>query len=94
MVIIASETQKNTSQISCEDCDAACCRLQVLLIDDNDIPEGLTEWSSWGGQVMRRRDDGWCTALDRTTMRCTIYAQRPQICRDFEMGSRECIDER
>ena len=54
----------------------------------------MTEWSEWGGQVMRRGDDGWCVALDRETMRCTIYVHRPQVCRDYEMGGSECIDER
>ncbi|SCZ66848.1 YkgJ family cysteine cluster protein [Thiohalomonas denitrificans] len=80
--------------VTCETCKANCCRLQVLLIDDNDVPESMTDWTDWGGQVMYRRDDGWCTAVDRETMRCTIYARRPQVCRDFEMGGRECLDER
>ena len=80
--------------VDCASCEALCCRLQVLLIGDRDIPEGMTDWSDWGGQVMHRRDDGWCTALDRTTMRCTIYSRRPQVCRDYEMGGAECIDER
>ncbi|OOZ39331.1 zinc/iron-chelating domain-containing protein [Solemya pervernicosa gill symbiont] len=83
-----------TTEITCDSCDAACCRLQVILVDDNRVPETMTEQSSWGGEVMLRRDDGWCTALDRTTMLCTIYDDRPQICRDFEMGSVECINER
>jgi len=87
-------TTQPTTTITCDTCDAACCRLQVLLIGDNDVPDELTEMSDWGGQVMRQGDDGWCVAVDRSTMRCTIYAQRSQICRDFEMGSRECIDER
>lgn len=81
-------------EVSCGNCDAACCRLQVLLIDDHHIPHGVTALSDWGGQVMQRLEDGWCAALDRATMRCTIYAHRPQICRDFEMGSAECMDER
>jgi Fe-S-cluster containining protein len=80
--------------VSCDTCEAICCRLQVLLIGDNDVPEEMTEWSDWGGQVMRQEEDGWCTALDRITMKCTIYAQRPQVCRDYEMGGFECIDER
>ncbi len=80
--------------IQCSTCKALCCRLQVLLIDDNDVPGHLIEWSEWGGQVMRRLADGWCAALDRFTLRCTIYAQRPQICRDYEMGGSECLDER
>ena len=27
-------------------------------------------------------------------MMCTIYEKRPLICREFEMGAPECIDER
>jgi Fe-S-cluster containining protein len=83
-----------STAVSCDTCDAACCRLQVLLIGDNDVPDEFTEVSDWGGQVMRRLDDGWCAALDRNTMRCTIYPQRSQLCRDFEMGGSECLDER
>jgi Fe-S-cluster containining protein len=43
---------------------------------------------------MMRLDDGWCAALDRETYMCSIYENRPWICREFEMGSYECIDER
>lgn len=80
--------------VYCSSCKASCCRLQVLLFDDSGVPESLTEWSDWGGQVMRREEDGWCAALDRDTMLCTIYAQRPQLCRDYEAGSGECLEER
>ena len=45
-------------------------------------------------EVMLRLDDGWCAALDRDTMMCTIYERRPLICREFEMGAPECIEER
>ncbi len=83
-----------TEPVTCGTCEARCCRLQVLLIGDNHIPDALTDWTEWGGQVMGRGDDGWCLALDRTTLRCTIYARRPQICRDFEMGGGDCVDER
>jgi Fe-S-cluster containining protein len=43
---------------------------------------------------MDRLDDGWCAALDRDTLRCRIYAQRPLICREFEMGGSDCLAER
>ncbi len=87
-------TTPHDNGVRCDTCDAACCRLQVLLIGDTAVPQQLTEVSSWGGEVMHRRDDGWCTALDRNTMLCTIYEQRPQVCRDYEMGGLECLDER
>jgi Fe-S-cluster containining protein len=44
--------------------------------------------------TMARLDDGWCAALDRETMMCSIYELRPWICREFEMGGYECLEER
>jgi len=61
---------------------------------DDDIPPELTERDRWGGWVMARLDDGWCAALDRNTMLCMIYARRPMICRDYQVGDSDCIEER
>ncbi len=80
--------------VSCSSCAACCCRLEVLLLGDTGVPERYIDTAEWGGDVMRRLEDGWCVALDRDSMRCTIYANRPQVCRDFELGSAECMDER
>jgi len=65
-----------------------------MLMGDDDVPAMFTETDQWGGQVMARLDDGWCAALDRTTMLCRIYERRPTVCRDFQLGSRECLSER
>lgn len=80
--------------ITCSSCKACCCRLEVMLMGDDDIPLGLTERDQWGGWIMARLDDGWCAALDRTTLLCTIYERRPMICHDYGMGDSDCIEER
>jgi Fe-S-cluster containining protein len=80
--------------ITCSTCAASCCRLEVMLISDTGVPQRFIETDQWGGSTMRRLDDGWCAALDRDTMLCTIYDIRPQICRDFATGSEECKAER
>lgn len=80
--------------ISCTTCKACCCRLEVMLMGDDDVPAHFTVEDPWGGWVMRRLDDDWCAALDRNTMLCTIYARRPTICRDFQMGDSDCVEER
>ena len=36
-----------------------------------------------GSFVMKRDIDGWCTCLDRETRLCTIYNDRPSVCRKF-----------
>ena len=76
--------------IQCSRCEATCCRLAVYVMSDDPTPEYMIDQDEHGMDVMRRLDDGWCTALDRDTMRCTIYTQRPQVCRDFEMGGADC----
>jgi Fe-S-cluster containining protein len=83
-----------TAAVTCATCKACCCRLEVMLMGEDDIPAELTEQDRWGGWVMARLDDGWCAALDRTTMLCTIYQRRPTICRDYQAGDSDCLVER
>lgn len=65
----------------------------VVLQPEDRVPPWLVD-ERHGLEVMRQLDDGWCAALDRGTFRCGIYEQRPQACRDFATGSRECRTER
>jgi hypothetical protein len=90
------DTEESTIDptISCSTCRACCCKLEVMLMGDDDIPPALTERDRWGGEVMRRLEDGWCAALDRATMLCTIYARRPFVCGDYQVGDIECLVER
>ena len=81
-------------EVACANCEACCCRLEVILTTDTGVPVHFIESDEWGGQTMARLDDGWCSALDRNTMMCMIYEQRPLVCREFEMGAYECIAER
>ncbi|WP_299261344.1 YkgJ family cysteine cluster protein [uncultured Kushneria sp.] len=83
--------------VSCFNCEACCCRLLVMLDDDDlarGVPYGLLEEDEWGGVVMRQDEEGWCAAVDRDTMLCSIHPRRPQVCRDFEEGSYQCREER
>ena len=87
-------TNRPATGVTCANCEACCCRLEVLLITDTGVPGNFTEVDKWGGMRMARLDDGWCSALDRNTMLCMIYEERPKICRDFDMREYECISER
>ncbi|ACJ29181.1 Conserved hypothetical protein [Shewanella piezotolerans WP3] len=65
-----------------------------MIITDTGVPETYIATDEWGAETMLRLDDGWCAALDRETLMCSIYENRPWICREFEMGSYECRVER
>jgi Fe-S-cluster containining protein len=84
----------NPLQVSCSQCPAICCQLKVLLIAGDDPPEQFVDFDEDGQEIMGKSDDGWCAALDRDAMRCSIYARRPFVCREFDMGGADCIDER
>lgn len=77
---------------TCRNCAARCCRFEVFLITDTGVPEEHIHTDEYGGQTMSRLDDGWCSALNRETMQCSIYEFRPWLCREFEMGSKDCVD--
>ncbi|MDO8891269.1 MAG: YkgJ family cysteine cluster protein [Sulfurimicrobium sp.] len=87
-------TTTDSAAVTCATCEACCCRLEVLLMTGDDIPLHLTAENPWGGQVMARLEDGWCAALDRSTMLCRIYARRPWICGDYQAGDSDCLKQR
>jgi Fe-S-cluster containining protein len=80
--------------VQCTACEAVCCRLTVVLMPEDDVPDWLVAHDTHGLATLAKGDDGWCAAVDPNTSRCTIYAQRPAICRKYAMGSPSCRDER
>src|SRR5690606_14481133 len=80
--------------VSCSSCDAVCCRLTVVLMPEDRVPRHLTTRTAHGLEVMARDEEGWCIAVDQNRMCCSIYEQRPAVCRKFAMGSEYCRDER
>ena len=84
-------------RISCEDCNGACCKqyrvsmhwseAQQLKIPINMIiPIRIHEVAMKGteGPVTK------CVALSDNG-RCTIHGNHPQVCRDVEPGSEQCL---
>ena len=67
-----------------------CCHLLVELRPHDDAPEELVVEHA-GVRCLEQRGDGACVALDPATRLCTIYARRPQTCRDFNRGEALCL---
>lgn len=62
----------------------------VELVDGvDDVPEELVVEHD-GVRCMDQRGDGACVALDPVTRLCTIYEERPRVCREFARGSDLC----
>jgi len=94
MIIPLSHAANDSTTVTCASCEACCCKLQVLLMAGDNVPEHLVEYDQWNTAAMRRQSDGWCAALSRDTLLCTIYQRRPMLCREYAMGGSDCIDER
>ncbi len=90
----ASDKAEPGIAVSCTNCAAVCCRLEVLLLTDTGVPARYIRDNPRGVAAMERLDDGWCAALDRVGMCCGIYDRRPLICRGFDMGGPDCLAER
>lgn len=80
--------------VHCDACEAVCCRLTVVLMPDDHVPAWLVRHDVHGLETLAKSEDGWCAALDPASMRCSIYADRPSICRKYAMGGPSCRYER
>ncbi len=74
-------------QIDCEArlplCKARCCRMTFPL-SFQDLDEGVARWDYRRPYVIRQGDDGYCVHNAPGGGGCTIYAQRPAVCRSYD----------
>ena len=61
------------SEITCSNCKACCCSLEVMIISDTGVPSQHIHVDEYGSLTMLRLEDGRCSALDRDTLMCSIY---------------------
>jgi Fe-S-cluster containining protein len=89
----------------CGDCGACCHRAFHLVPvgEDEPIvvrhPHLVTRDAAPGlgaGHFFIARPDGFCQALSapRAPFRCSVYEDRPESCRDFTLGSENCLEAR
>ena len=71
-----------------------CCRLLVVVQPEDSIPAHLTHRTAEGWTIMARDEEGWCVAIDPSSMRCSIYETRPDTCRRFVMAGPYCREVR
>jgi Fe-S-cluster containining protein len=60
------------------------------VLDADPTPRELTEMRGDRRWMKPHATKPWCVALDLATRSCTVYENRPSICRHFERGSLSC----
>jgi Fe-S-cluster containining protein len=89
------------SDLDCQSC-AACCKghdktpayVPLMVSEETRLPAAMVIRSDSGRAYLRMRHDRTCVALDGTPgerATCSIYEQRPKVCRDYEPGGYDCL---
>jgi Fe-S-cluster containining protein len=63
-------------------CQAVCCRLKFALSQD-EIERGHVKWDIGHPYVIRQDSSGYCSHNDCASRSCTIYEERPRLCREY-----------
>jgi Fe-S-cluster containining protein len=64
-------------------CKARCCQMHFNLTRQ-DLDERIVQWDYTRPYVIRRHPDGYCFHNDEKTRGCTVYHNRPAICRTYD----------
>ena len=74
----------------CDLCRGACCEGIILPVKVNE-PD-VKRWLSYHGEDVGR---GWlfpCKCSKLKNGKCKIYSTRPNVCREFDVGSPGCLE--
>jgi len=63
-------------------CKGVCCKLNFALSVD-EIESGKPKWDLGQPYYIRQKSTGYCTHLDENKQCCSIYNDRPKVCRKY-----------
>lgn len=69
--------QEEVSVGICKDCPVPCCRAVLVVL----LPCEEGKYKNGPLGVLKMNDDGWCYYFDKNNRTCTIYKNRPIVCR-------------
>jgi len=64
-------------------CQAVCCRLRFMLSAE-EVDTGAVKWDIGHPYVIRHDSGGSCVHNDADTHGCSVYADRPAVCRRYD----------
>jgi len=67
-------------------CQAVCCKLEFALTRE-EVLAGQVQWDLTRPFFVDRAQNGYCVHNDRRTGGCTVYADRPAVCRGWSCAN-------
>jgi hypothetical protein len=64
-------------------CKAVCCSFTFALTKE-EVTKGLIKWNKKKPYFIARDEDGYCPHLNRETLKCEIWNERPIRCRIYD----------
>ena len=65
-----------------ESCRAVCCSF-IFALTKEDTNKGKIKWNPKRPFFIARDEDGYCPHLDRESLKCKIWGDRPERCRKY-----------
>jgi len=69
------------------ECRAGCCILYNVYLTADEVRSGKYRWDLEHPYRLERTPEGHCTYLDRATLKCSIWQDRPTVCRGYSCHS-------
>lgn len=79
------------SDKACIICEGACCNAIVLDLDRVLSPDAL-KWARHHGEITAHGVRLEVKCLKKKDGRCSIYSNRPNVCKTFPVGNPMCLD--
>lgn len=64
-------------------CKAICCSF-VFALTKKEVEKGIIKWNPKRPYFIARDEDGYCPHLDRKSLLCKIWEDRPERCRKYD----------
>jgi Fe-S-cluster containining protein len=91
VAVRGNELSENVfTPVNCEErmhiCQAVCCKLNFALSVE-EIESGKIRWDLGQPYFIRHNKNGYCCHVDGESKGCTIYADRPSVCRKYSCAN-------
>jgi hypothetical protein len=64
-------------------CKASCCTFYKVILSEGEVRAGKLLWDLGAPYSLPRGPEGHCAYLDRDSLKCTVWADRPHVCRGY-----------